>query len=172
VYGRHGDGSPSDAAAGPGGLGSTRPAAVAAQPPVAVQRRAERREQDLHRYLEANAPRGEFGVVTDDWRVASRFILATRADVLQVGGFSGKAPTLSVPEYAALVARHAARFAIVGDGRPRGRSTAARFTRYVRGNCARVHDIVASPPEPSPVPLYDCAQRPHAEGAGLRALAQ
>ncbi|MEV6835627.1 glycosyltransferase family 39 protein [Streptomyces sp. NPDC051133] len=123
---------------GPGGLGGPGGFAVEESGGLtAAQRR-------LFDYARAHQGSARYVLATSRWSTASPYILATGADVLPLGGFSGRVPFPTRTQFRRLVEAGQVRYVLLGGGRERGPAadgtdtTAARITGWVRSSCARV----------------------------------
>lgn len=80
-------------------------------------------------------------VLTDNWTIAASYLLVTRWQVLSMGGFSGRAPTPSLPELRRLIQRGSIRVALLTHGYPTNgvaRSLVGANDLWIRAHCAAI----------------------------------
>ncbi|MET7477819.1 glycosyltransferase family 39 protein [Streptomyces sp. NPDC005648] len=109
-------------------------------------------QRKLLAYTTAHQGSASYTFATTGWNSASPFILAAGAHVLPLGGFSGRVPFPTEPQFRQLVDTGRLRYVLVGGGRGRGgfrsggagggtgsgTTTTARITRWVESACTRV----------------------------------
>ncbi|MGE7433819.1 ArnT family glycosyltransferase [Kitasatospora sp. NPDC001175] len=103
-------------------------------------------QQALLGYLRAHRNGSAYLFAASSWGGASPFILATGEKVLPMGGFTGLAPSPTMPEFRRLVDTGAVRYVLLGNsltpgsaptGGPDG-SAASQIRSWVRSSCAEV----------------------------------
>ncbi|MFI9802874.1 ArnT family glycosyltransferase [Streptomyces sp. NPDC052301] len=124
---------------GPGGLGGPGGFVVEESGGLTT---AQRRLLD---YVRAHQGSARYVLATSRWSTASPYILATGADVLPLGGFSGRVPFPTRTQFRRLVEAAQVRYVLLGGGRDRGpaaegagTTAAAEITGWVRTSCAQV----------------------------------
>jgi hypothetical protein len=107
-------------------------------------------EQRLDRYLTAHQGGAEFVAVTDSWRTAQPYIMATGQAFVPMGGFSGSTPHPTLTEVRQMVNRGQVRYFLFGStggsfsiaqlfgGGAAATSTASEVIAWVKSACAKV----------------------------------
>lgn len=118
-------------------------------------------QQALYAYLRAHRDGARYLLATTSWSAASPYILATGADVLPMGGFTGLAPSPTPDQVRADVASGALHYVLLPDPRvpargllgpaPDAASAVSRTTAWVRATCTLTP--TATPPQQQ---LYRC----------------
>lgn len=104
------------------------------------------RQRDLLAYAEAHRGNARYVFATTGWNAASPYILGTGADVLPIGGFTGRVPFPTVPGFQQLVDSGRLRYVLVGGGRGFGgmgggndkATSATAITGWVKAHCTAV----------------------------------
>ncbi|MDH6125443.1 glycosyltransferase family 39 protein [Kitasatospora sp. GP82] len=98
-------------------------------------------QQTLLSYLKAHRGGATYLFATSSWSSASPFILATGEEVLPMGGFSGGAPSPTLPQFQQLVASGKLHYVLLGGAgfsRSSAQSPTAAVQDWVRGSCTAV----------------------------------
>ena len=110
-------------------------------------------EKATYNYLRANRDGASYLMATGSWSLAAPYIIATGAEVLPMGGFSGTVPSPTLERAKRLVATGQLRYFLLsqpGTGfmgrQPTGQALA--ITTWVRHECTQVADAAE--------PLYRC----------------
>jgi hypothetical protein len=161
-----------DAYAGPT-PGSGGPTALARQPATLTADQTR-----ILQYATAHRDGAQYLFATDSWNAASPYILATAAPILPMGGFSGQAPSPTLPQFQQLVSTGQVRQVLLsggfdisrlfqgGAGTPPDTPVSA-ITSWVRQYCTMVLSApgtttrtgTAGPPTTSGGSLYTCRSR-------------
>ncbi|MYR88893.1 mannosyltransferase, partial [Streptomyces sp. SID685] len=134
-------------------------------------------ERRLLDYTRAHRGGARYVFATTNWNAASPYILSAGADVLPLGGFSGKVPFPAPADFRRLVAAGQVRYVLAGGpaglgplaagtgNTAAGPTAATRIADWVAATCAKVPasvyggtDTPAAPPAPARTArtLYRC----------------
>ncbi|AEW95909.1 MULTISPECIES: ArnT family glycosyltransferase [Streptomycetaceae] len=89
-------------------------------------------------YATAHRGSARYVLATTSWSAASPYILGAGADVLPVGGFSGRAPFPTADGFRQLVRSGQVRYVLLGGTTRGSGGPAAAITSWVRAACAKV----------------------------------
>jgi hypothetical protein len=115
-------------------------------------------EHDIYRYVSAHRDGAEYLMATGSWSQAAPFIMATGAEVLPMGGFSGSVPAPTLARVRQLASAGQLRYFLLSPqgagllgmfGRSSGGEVLA-ITNWVRDSCDEV--LVSQ----TSGPLYRC----------------
>ncbi|MFJ4185242.1 ArnT family glycosyltransferase [Kitasatospora sp. NPDC089509] len=111
----------------------------------------------LYDYLQAHRDGARYLFAASSWSAASPFILATGDEVLPMGGFSGSAPSPTLPEVQQLIGKGELRYVLLDADRAPGTADAAEVHSWVRASCTPVPatDVPGLPPSTGRQ-LYHC----------------
>ncbi|MDH6143271.1 4-amino-4-deoxy-L-arabinose transferase-like glycosyltransferase [Kitasatospora sp. GP30] len=122
-------------------------------------------QQQILAYTEAHADGARYLFATTSWSASSPYILATGKEVLPMGGFTGKVPSPSLPQFQELIRSNQLHYVLIGStqgggfgGRGGGSGPTTAVTSWVRSTCAPVApgDYGQSVDSPGLQLLYHC----------------
>lgn len=121
-------------------------------------------QRAVYDYVRTHRDGASYLMATGSWSLAAPYIIATGAEVLPIGGFSGTVPSPTLARAKRLVAAGQLRYFLLSQSssgligrQPTG--SALAITTWVRHECAQVTDAAE--------PLYRC-QATHAEHSANR----
>ncbi|MDH6134536.1 4-amino-4-deoxy-L-arabinose transferase-like glycosyltransferase [Kitasatospora sp. MAA4] len=130
-------------------------------------------QQALYDYLRAHDEGARYLFAATSWSASSPYILATGAEVLPMGGFTGQVPAPSLDRVRALIGGGQLRFVMIAKGLgsqvtgAKGAGPTEAIASWVRANCTLVPPAAYGQPAEQPAertadkaaeqPLYRCS---------------